>query len=256
MMGRKYHDPEWFKYAYPLNFRGYRCITIAQYQKKNMIMLLTTSMSVKSKPKVNGTMASTFSFGKMVDLVYWKYFFFFCVCFVCASGSFWCISSIRMSQNILDRYSLPWTFIENRYLDRFRVKDVFLIIHKNEKPLTNEPWDTLYIIKRTVIAALCITTGIIRVEDVPGTLLGVLSCWRLFPETVWRSTQLNNSMSVIFPLIIRSWCVTQHCFECLFGAYFSTPHICFSNKLMLHFWPYRMQLYVICHFGLNASSIN
>ncbi len=42
-------------------------------------MLLTTSMSVKSKPKVNGTMASTFSLGKMVDLVYWKYFFFFCV---------------------------------------------------------------------------------------------------------------------------------------------------------------------------------
>ncbi len=66
----------------------------------------------------------------------------------------------------------------------------------------------------------CITTGIIRVEDVPGTLLGVLSCWRLFPETVWRSTQLNNTMSVIFPLIIRSWCVTQHCFECLFGTYF------------------------------------
>ncbi len=98
-------------------------------KKKNMIMLLTTSMSVKSKPKVNGTMASKFSLGKMVDLFPFLLNIFLCVCFVCASGSFWCISSIRMSQNILDRYSLPWTFIENRYLDRFRVKDVCLIIH-------------------------------------------------------------------------------------------------------------------------------
>lgn len=27
-------------------------------------------------------------------------------------------------------------------------------------------------------------------EDVPGALLGILPCWRLFPETVWGSAQL------------------------------------------------------------------
>lgn len=33
---------------------------------------------------------------------------------------------------------------------------------------------------------MCLTSGIIRVEDVPGAPLGFLSCWGLLPETVRR----------------------------------------------------------------------
>lgn len=36
-------------------------------------------------------------------------------------------------------------------------------------------------------------TGILRMEDVPGALLGVFPCRRLFPETIWGSAQLIRS---------------------------------------------------------------
>lgn len=36
-------------------------------------------------------------------------------------------------------------------------------------------------------------SGVVRLEDVPGTMLGILPRWRLFPETIWGPAQLKHT---------------------------------------------------------------
>lgn len=43
-------------------------------------------------------------------------------------------------------------------------------------------------------------SGVIRVEDVPGTMLGLLPCWRLLQEAVWGPAWIKSIIFTLHPL--------------------------------------------------------
>lgn len=47
-------------------------------------------------------------------------------------------------------------------------------------------------LKRSFVVVGCLLSGVICLEDVPGAVLGLLPCWRLFQEAVWGSAGIMS----------------------------------------------------------------
>lgn len=71
------------------------------------------------------------------------------------------------------------------------------------------------------------STGVVCVEDVSGAMLGFLSSWRLFQETVWGPAGLKQVRFQPTSLSSELWAVYQLLFQFVFEPLtFSTPNKC------------------------------
>lgn len=164
----------------PLNWFLYR--QNASYVALEVTTLIQHHMALRPTPSMNTTWLITCKSAALWQCIIAMYHR------ICTRSHLWCCFQVFLNVPYQQRwYRAHWAGQSSIAINYCLVLFLRFLL-TNTSQLSSVSCLMLFYLPLLFVHPLFL--GVVRVEDVPGALLGLLPCWRLFQKAIWRSAFL------------------------------------------------------------------